>query len=417
MALFSSLKNYLKGRKSLQYAKILNGMAPVFTSFGTDVYASDLTKGAVRCIAGEVSKLSPRHILTDAGTGLQKQVNSDINRLLRFAPNPYMTTSDFLSKIVFLREKYLNCYIYPAYEKIPLKDGKHKRKYTGFYPLNPMGTEYLEDDRGILWVKFTFGSGYSYTMKYADIIHWRKDYFENEFCGGDINGNPDTEAERKLLETDHTITEGMEKATKLSMGARGILKMNTMLTDETQEQEREKFEEKLASSRSGIMVADLKSDYIPLKIDPKVIDKDTVELIETRILANRGVSIGIYNGDFNEEQYQAFYEKTLEPLIVSLGQCFTKTLFTQRELEVGNEVIFYNQGLMFTSVENKIKSADIMSKVGVLTDNQIGAIFGYPPFEGGDVRHMSLNFINRDIADTYQLSKGRGKEKADGGKE
>ena len=72
---------------------------------------------------------------------------------------------------------------------------------------------------------------------------------------------------------------------------------------------------------------------------------------------------------------------------------------------------------MFTSVENKIKSADIMSKVGVLTDNQIAAIFGYPPFEGGDVRHMSLNFINRDIADTYQLSKGRGKEKADGGKE
>lgn len=59
----------------------------------------------------------------------------------------------------------------------------------------------------------------------------------------------------------------------------------------------------------------------PLKIDPKVIDKDTVELIETRILANRGVSIEIYNGDFNEEQYQAFYEKTLEPLIVSLGQC------------------------------------------------------------------------------------------------
>lgn len=417
MALFSSLKNYLKGRKNLRYAKILNGMAPVFTSFGTDVYASDLTKGAVRCIANEASKLSPRHILTDCRTGLQKQVGSDINRLLKYAPNPYMTTSDFLNKIVFLREKYMNCYIYPAYKKIPLGNGKHKRKYTGLYPLDPMGAEYLEDERGVLWVKFIFGNGYSYTMKYSDVIHWRKDYFENEFCGGDANGNPDTEAERKLLETDHAVTEGMEKAVKLSMGARGILKMATMLADETLEQEREKFEEKLASSKSGIMVADLKSEYIPLKIDPKVIDKDTVELIETRILANRGVSIGIYNGDFNEEQYQAFYEKTLEPLIVSLGQCFTKTLFTQRELDIGNEIIFYNQGLMFTSVENKIKSADIMSKVGVLTDNQIAAIFGYPPFEGGDTRHMSLNFINRDIADTYQLSKGRGKEKADEGKE
>lgn len=26
------------------------------------------------------------------------------------------------------------------------------------------------------------------------------------------------------------------------------------------------------------------------------------------------------------------------------------------------------------------------------------------PFEGGDVRHMSLNYINRDIADQYQLA-------------
>ena len=79
-------------------------------------------------------------------------------------------------------------------------------------------------------------------------------------------------------------------------------------------------------------------------------------------------------------------------------------------MEVGNEIIFYNQGLMFTNMTNKIKAVDILTRIGVLQDNQVLNIFGYPPFEGGDVRHISLNYINREIADQYQLSKGRGKE-------
>ena len=32
-------------------------------------------------------------------------------------------------------------------------------------------------------------------------------------------------------------------------------------------------------------------------------------------------------------------------------------------------------------------------------------MFGYPPFEGGEVRHMSLNYIDREIANSYQLGK------------
>ena len=60
---------------------------------------------------------------------------------------------------------------------------------------------------------------------------------------------------------------------------------------------------------------------------------------------------------------------------------------------------------MFTSITNKIKFADIVSRFGGLTDNQLLAVFGYPPFEGGDIRHQSLNYVNREIADKYQLGK------------
>jgi len=94
----------------------------------------------------------------------------------------------------------------------------------------------------------------------------------------------------------------------------------------------------------------------------------------------------------------------LEPDVIGLGQAFSKALFTIEELEAGNEVIFYGQKLLFTNTKNKIAVADILGNRGALTDNQLLELFGYPPFDGGNARHMSLNFINREIADQYQMN-------------
>ena len=175
------------------------------------------------------------------------------------------------------------------------------------------------------------------------------------------------------------------------------------MDDDKQREERERFEAKMMDMQNGILPVDLKNEFTPINIDPKLIDKDTMEFIDKRILAHFGVPLAIFTGDFTEEQYQAFYEKTLEPMIISLGRAFYK-LFTKRELEVGNEIIFYNQGLQFMNTANKIAAVDILSRIGTLTDNEILAVFGYPPFEGGNIRNKSLNYINREIADQYQLS-------------
>lgn len=390
--------------KTKSYAKMMNGCIPVFNSFGEDIYASDVVQNAIRCITTEMSKLNPQHIRTDNTTGLQSTVNSDIGRLLKFGPNPLMTTSDFLEKITYLREINKNAYIYPTFNKIPLGSGSYKREYTGLWPLNPREVDYLEDEKGRLFIRFYFADGEPYTFPYEDIIHWRKDFTSNDFVGGDGNGRPNNNALLKLLKVQDVIIQGLDKGVKAGLTIRGVLKINTMMDDEEQKREREKFESKIMDMQAGILPIDLKSDYTPISIDPKLIDKDTIEFIDKRVLANYGVSIKIFNGDFTEEEYQAFYEKTLEPMIISLGRSFSK-LFTQRELEVGNEIIFYNQGLMFMNTKNKIDAVDILSRIGTLTDNQILAVFGYPPFEGGNIRNKSLNYINRDIADVYQLSK------------
>lgn len=415
MSIFRLFGRKNNHRDKMAYYQIMDGRTPVFTEFGEDIYANDIIQGCVRCIATAIGKLQPRHIRTDNGNW-QQTVNGSINRLLKFKPNPYMTTTDFLEKITYLYETRKNAFIYPAYREIPVADGRVKREYTGFYPLNPTETTFLEDATGKIFVEFTFGNGQSFTLPYRDIIHWRKDYGANEIMGGDESGSADNAALLKLLKTDHAVLQGTDKAVKASLGIRGIIKVNTMLSGEAQNRELKEFEDKLKNSENGLLTMDLKTDFVPLTINPKLIEKDTMEFIVQRILNNYGISLAVYNGDFTEEQYQAFYEKALENKIISLGRCFSSALFTERELEVGNEVIFFHQGLMFTNMENKIKAVDILSSRGTLTDNQILAVFGYPPFPEGNIRKQSLNYINRELADKYQLQGRISEDKADGGK-
>ena len=166
MGLFNFIEKYKNNRTIRQYAKMMNGYTPVFSQFGKNVYASDIVQNAIGCIANDMSKLCPKHIRIDPENELQHIVNDELNRLLRFGPNPLMTTSDFIAKIVYKYEIEKNVFIYPSFEKIKIDDNHYKRYYTGLWPLNPQEVDFLEDSTGKLFIKFHFGNGEDYTFPY-----------------------------------------------------------------------------------------------------------------------------------------------------------------------------------------------------------------------------------------------------------
>ena len=383
---------------------MLNGYSPIFSQFGEDVFASDIVQMCVNVIATECSKLQPKHIRVD-NNGMQHVVKGSINRLFKFAPNEIMTTRDFLEKIIWLLYTNYNAFIYPMYI---LKDdgrGNQTREYTGFYPLNPTVVTFLQDPTNRLFVEMTFGSGEKYTLLYSDVIHLRKKFSSNDIMGGGVHGEPDNRALLKVLSINDSLMQGLEKGMKASMSVRGIIKINTMLETEAQKEERKRFEQNIADSKSGIVPIDLKSDYIPITPDPKMVDKDTLEFLDKKVLRHYGVSLAILSGDFNDEQYQAFYEKELEPIVISLGQAFSKTIFTARELDVGNEIVFYQRDMMYLSTNAKMNLLKTAGEQGLLSDNQKLALIGYPPVPGGERRTQSLNFIDLKLINAYQMSK------------
>lgn len=383
--------------QNMRYAKIMDGTMPIFSQFGNDIYASDIVQMCINVIATECSKLRPQHIrLNDRG--LQVKVNSSLNRLFKIAPNELMTTKDFIEKIIWLLYMNDNCFLYPIY-----KNENNKRIYTGIYPLKPNLVTFIRDASNTLYCKLEFGNGDVLTVPYSELIHIRRKYSVNDFMGGGADGQPDNQALLKVLKINDTVLQGIGKAIKTSLSVRGIIKINTMLDDEKQEQARLKFEEKVQNGDSSLVPLDLKNDYVPITLDPKILDKETMAFLQDKVLNWFSVSLPILKGDFTDEQYQAFYEKTLEPLIIGLGQAFSKALFTDTELNHGNEIVFYPQKLLFTNTKNKIAVADILGNRGALDNNALLEMFGYPPYEGGEVRFVNLNYVNADIADMYQL--------------
>jgi HK97 family phage portal protein len=389
---------------------MLDGHAPIFSQFGQNIYASDVVQTCIDVIATECSKLQPKHIRID-NTGMQTIVKGSLNRLFKFSPNELMTTRDFIEKIIWLLYLNQNAFIYPTYDLIT-SNGMTRKEYTGFYPLNPTQVTFLQETTtNKFFVQFRFSNGQDHTLPYSDVIHLRKKFSVNEIMGGGINGQPDNASLLKVLSINDVVLQGLEKAIKTSFSVRGILKINTMMDDEKQQAARKRFEDAIKTSESGILPMDIKGEYVDLKVDPKIIDKDTLQFLQDKVLNHYGVSIPIFTGNFTDEQYQAFYEKTLEPIVIGLGQAFSKTTFSDRELDVGNEIVFYPQNLLFTNTKNKIAVADILGNRGALTNNELLQLFGYPPYVGGDIRNMSLNFIDVSLANEYQLKRAGGKEK------
>ena len=410
MGLFSKIFKKENPQKTKQ-AEQMNGYAPIFSQFGQDIYASDVVQQAINCIASEMKKLMIEHDRKINGTDIEP-VNDDLQTVLN-NPNPLMTTSDFLEKIIWMLFLNYNAFIIPTYYEWQDKDGNYKRRYEGLYPILPSQVDFIEDASNRLYVQFRFNNGQEYIVNYSDVIHIKYRYSVNQFMGGNEAGQPDNDALLKTLDLNHKLLEGVAKAMESSFTVNGVVKFNTLIDENDTVKAIKDLEAKLKNSESGLLPLDLKAEYIPIKKEIKLVDKDTLEFIDSKILRHYGVSLPILTGDYTKEQYEAFYQKTLEPLIISFSQAFTKVLFTDRQRSFGHCVMLYTKDLIFMSVDQKIQMLKELSPTGGLFENEKRVLLGMRPrAELVGKRYVSLNWVDADIAKEYQIGN---KNNNDGG--
>lgn len=398
-------KLFRRPPKQRKFAPTLDGFIPIYGQTGTGIYYSDVVQQALKCIVDEMKKLNPTHVRM-SGNDPVPIPESSIQKVLN-NPNQLMTTSEFLEKTIWLLLMNYNAFIIPTYYVWQdEKTGEERRRYEALYPINPSQVDFIEDASGRLFVTFRFWNGSSSTVPYDDIIHIKYNYSVNQYMGGNEMGQPDQRALLKTLELNEQLLNGIAKAMKASYAVNGVVKYNTLLDDGKTEEALRELERKLQNSESGFLPLDLKTDFTPLPHTSEIVDAETLKFIDEKILRNWGVPLHILKGDFTKAQYNAFYQKTLEPLIIALSQAFTKKMFSDRERSFGNRIELYPKELIFLSVEQTLEMINILSPTGGLYENEKRVALGLKPLpELEGMRYMSLNWVSADMASQYQLGK------------
>lgn len=374
-------------------AQIIGG-GNTFSAWSGNAYSNDIYRGAVDAIARNAAKLKGSHVIKYRDHE-RAEGDCKLNRILQIEPNPYMSAFDMLYKLITHYYLYNNAFAFMQRDE--------RGQLAAVFPLNPVHAEFLSDAGGTLYARFIFAGGAETTLPYADIIHLRRN-----FNGNDLLGDPN-DALSPALQLAHTQNEGIISAIKSGASIRGILKRTQLANAEMLKQIQENFVSDYLNitNNGGIAVLDNNSEYIPIDNKPYAIDERQIQAVKTKIYDYLGVSEAIVNSGYNEDQWAAFYESTIEPLAVQLSLEFTRKLFNERERAFGNSVLFESGRLQFSSNATKVNLIREIMPMGLLTINQALEILNLPSVPQGDRRIQSLNYVDADKAEEYQLARAK----------
>jgi len=378
------------------YYKTINDYCPTFSNFNGGLYDSIIVRACVDAIARNGAKLKPRHIRS-VDNKTQPVTQSNIEYLLAVRPNIYMNAYDAWYKVISQLETHNNAFVYLRWEK---------GKLAGLYPINFSSVEMVEY-LGELYVKFNFLTGFKMTVPYAELIHLRRHFNENDIFGDD--------AETPLkpaLKVIRTASEGIINSIYSSSRLRGLLKITGALRPEDLKKQRDQFVSDYLNINNdgGIGALDTKMEFTPIKIEPQTADSDQLSDVRDDVYRYFSVSEKIINSSYNEDEWNAFYESVIEPIAIQLSLECTAKIFTEREIGFGNNIIFEANRLQYASAKTKISLIKELMPLGILTFNEGREIFNMASVPDGDKRIVSLNYIDASKANKYQVGEDDNKK-------
>lgn len=377
--------------------KMVDEPTAVFTSYCGDAYSNDIYRGAVDAIARNIGKLKGSHVISYAD---HDKVDGDcrLNRLLQVRPNPYMSAYDFLYKLATHYYLYNNSFA--------LLNRDDRGNLTGVYPITANHVDILSDPQGLLYCRFYFKGGKQAILPYSDLIHLRRNFNSDDLLGDDNS------ALIPALELAHTQNEGIISGIKAGANIRGILKYTQIMSPAKLKEEKEAFiaDYLQISNDGGVVAVDQKAEYTPIESKPVILSAEQTKSVQSKIYNYLGITESIVNSSYTEDEFSAFYESTIEPFAVALSMEFTAKIFNDREQAFGNSIMFESGRLQFSSNKTKVELIKELMPLGLLTVNQALEVLNMPSIEGGDKRIQTLNVVDADKANAYQLSKAGGAE-------
>lgn len=363
--------NFFNKNPTVERVKMVTERGNSFYAWNGKMYESDIIRSCIRPYSKAVGKLIAKHLRT---TETKLQINPDISiKLLLEEPNPYMTGQMFQEKMAIQLKLNNNAFAYIC---------KNDDGYAlEIYPIPCVLAECIYSSQGDLYIKFTLINGKSLTLPYADIIHLRQDYNDN-----DVFGESPAKALLQLMNVVSVTDQGIVNAIKNSAVIRWLMKFSQTIRPEDLKKQAEEFSNSyLNTAQNGTGVAAVNGNYdvTQVKTEDYVPNSSQMDKTIVRLYNFFNTNEKIIQSKYNEDEWNAYYESEIEPIAIQLSNEYSRKIFTRRERGFGNKIIFDCNNLQYASMNTKLGLMQMVDR-GALTPNEWRQVLNLPPIDGGD---------------------------------
>ena len=96
-----------------------------------------------------------------------------------------------------------------------------------------------------------------------------------------------------------------------------------------------------------------------------------------------GFTVRILDSSRTEEEWNAYFDAEVEPILIQMNGEYTRKLFTRKERSFGNKIVFESSNWDSASISTKLGLMAMVDR-GALTPNEWRGSFNLAPVPGGD---------------------------------
>ena len=362
MGLFANLFGKAKQRQQLNsYWQTLTGYQPAFTTWGGQLYESDLIRSAIDAKARAVSKLE-----------IQVRGNAQprLRAALRQGPNPWQSWPQFFYRLQTILDLKNTAFIAPILDEYG--------GTCGYFPILPTQVELLSGPGDEPFLRFYFASGQTAAMELARVGILTRFQYRDDLFG---ESNRALDGTLGLIEMQRQgITEGIKNAATFRFMAR----VNNFTKSEDLTKERKRFDrDQLQGGSGGILLfPNTYADIKQIEQKPYTVDADQMTLIRQNVYTYFGVNEDVLMNKSYGDAWSAFYEGVVEWFSVQFSDVITRMTYSGREISAGNQIFATSNRLQYMTNADKLNVSAQMADRGLMTRNEIRAIWNLPPLEG-----------------------------------
>jgi HK97 family phage portal protein len=380
------LMDFFRG-KTVSGMQLITDTGSGYFTWNGKLYQSDIIRSAIRPYAKAMGKLVAKHI-RETIVNEVKQIKVNPEAYMRFLleePNPYMSGQVLQEKIATQWKLNNNAFILIVRDEFGYP--------TELYPV-PATTVQSLHNNNVHYYKFYLRNGRQLTVAGADIIHLRRDFYND-----DIFGEHPGKALESVMEIINASDQARVNAVKNSALIRWILKFKSALRPEDMAKQLQNFTSQFLSfnNNGGAIVSDSKYDVEEVKNQQYVPQTSQMQEATERVYRFFNTNEKIINSSATEDEMVSYFETEIEPDAMQMSNEFTRKLFTRKERGYGNRIVFEASSLQFATLKTKLELVQMVDR-GAMNANEWRYHMNMAPIDGGDV------YIRR--LDTAALSGG-----------